>query len=861
MSLVWRIAVIAAAVFVASLGTVTYFGGRAISIELSKALQSRSGAVARGLSIQLERIVHYGLVLENIEGFEDQLREVVHNYDGLSYAVVVDAAGRVLFAHAHPNAGPAAQLHMQRGVAAGNGRDGYFLDAQADIKTPDGTRIGRVVVGFRADLVAARINRIERDALLLALAVLAAGVALLVAALRLFVARPLKRFGNTIEEVRRGETMAPRVDESGPVEFRSLAASFNSMLVELQAQAAQLRAAKALADSANRAKSAFLANMSHEIRTPMNAIIGFADLLKADGVDAAQAQRLDHLSEAAHHLLGLINDILDLSKIESGKLTLERMDFSMRECIARAVMLVAEQAKSKGLELALDVARLPNALCGDPIRLSQVLLNLLGNAVKFTENGRIDLRGSVVEETDDALLVRFEVRDTGIGIAPEHLGNLFNAFEQGDCSTTRRFGGTGLGLALTRHLAELMGGKVGAQSELGLGSTFWFTVRLAPAQQPVNLQSEHALEVIAQPRAGNSTGQSKFAPGSAQSTARVLLVEDNRFNQEVALAVLKRGGVKADLAPDGRAALEKVRSHQYNLVLMDLQMPIMDGFDTTQALRAMPEYESTPILALTANAGGETRAECLAAGMDDHIAKPISPQRLHEALARWLPGSAIQPCSAAPDGGSLIGRLAGIEGFDPVAGLGVAGDEETLVRRLRQFAINHEDGVPALDNCLASGQRERARRMVHSLNGAAAAIGARNLARLAAKWESAVARGEAVELLRLAAFDLEYELVRLVAALQDRLPTPAATGLPTGIEMTAAQLDTAMEGLGFLLAAGDFAAERFHREIEASLRRAFGSAADALGAAVRGHDHERALILLSRLKTGSHQETLSGDLA
>ena len=589
------------------------------------------------------------------------------------------------------------------------------------------------------------------------------------------------------------------------------------------------------AEAANHAKSAFLANMSHEIRTPMNAIIGFAELLKADCTDPAAHQRLDNVCEAAHHLLALINDVLDLSKIESGKFSLERMGFRLRDAVSRAVILVAGDAKAKGIEIVLDTDGVPDALCGDPTRLSQALLNLLANAVKFTERGRVALRAEVLDEVEGELHVRFEVNDTGIGIAPDKLGNLFAAFEQADSSTTRRFGGTGLGLALTRHIAELMGGEVGVHSEPGLGSTFWFTARLGRA----------AAGSIA-PAAAEGTGS--MAGADAAAHAHVLVVEDNRFNQEVAMAVLKRAGLEVDLAPDGKRAVEMAREHRYDLVLMDLQMPVMDGFEATVALRALAGYEATPILALTANAFGETRSACLAVGMNDYIAKPISPRRLGDALARWLPRLAAAPPAEPVAPTALTNRLAGIEGFDPAVGLAVAGSEELFLGLLGRFVTEHQDGVPGLDNCLATGQMELARRMVHSLKGSAAAVGADMLRRLAAGCEAAIARREETKHLRLLAFDLEYELVHFVAALHDRLPARAQPEEHRPVAMSAAQLAAAVETLGYLLASGDFGAQRFHRDIAPQLKQAFGAPAEALAQALRDLDYERAFALLDTLQ-------------
>ena len=611
---------------------------------------------------------------------------------------------------------------------------------------------------------------------------------------------------------------------------------------QLQRAHDELVVARDRAEGASRAKSAFLANMSHEIRTPMNAIIGFADLLKADCTDPEAHQRLEQVIEAAHHLLALINDILDLSKIESGKFTLECTDFSLADAVRRAVMLVAPQAQAKELGLSVDLAGVPDGVRGDPTRFAQAVLNLVGNAVKFTQEGRVSLRAMVLEETQAGLLVRLEVRDTGIGIARDKLAGLFAAFEQADSSTTRRFGGTGLGLALTRHIAELMGGETGVESEPGRGSLFWFTARLLRAERDIEAAAPHAAAPGVQPVAAGPL-----------PAAHILLVEDNRFNQEVAMAVLKRAGLDVALAPDGQRALDMARAVRYDLVLMDLQMPVMDGFESTVALRRLPGYEATPILALTANAFGETRSACLAAGMNDHIAKPITPQRLCEALARWLPQVAAAAAPPPPPANAdIVMRLAGIEGFDPSAGLAVTGDEQAYIGLLRRFVAAHEDGVPGLDTCLATGQAEQARRMVHSLKGSAAALGAQALREQAAACEATIARRDGLVQARLMAFDLEYELVHFVGALHDRLALsqPGDEAFP-GEGMDGPQLDEALETLGYLLASGDFGAQRFHREIAAQLRQAFGGPADALAQAVREHDYERAFALLETLGPGA----------
>jgi PAS domain S-box-containing protein len=619
----------------------------------------------------------------------------------------------------------------------------------------------------------------------------------------------------------------------------------------VQQRSAELTLARNAAEAANLAKSTFLANMSHEIRTPLNAIIGLNYLLRRDGASPQQIARLDQVDSAGRHLLSIINDILDISKIEAKRLTLEVLDFSLSSILDNVASIFGEAAKSKGLTIRVDSDAVPPWLRGDPMRLRQALINYVGNALKFTDQGEVIVRARLLEVQGENLLVRFEVQDTGIGIAPDKLGRLFLAFEQVDDSTTRKYGGTGLGLTITRRLAELMGGEVGVESTRGVGSTFWLTVKLRHGEGVLPQVSGVELTDVENELKRTHHGR------------RILLVEDNAINAEVAAELLTGVGLVVELAIDGLDALEKVKTQTFDLVLMDLQMPHMDGLEATLALRALPGWSKIPIVAMTANAFEEDRRACEAVGMSDFVAKPVNPGLLFLTLLKWLsalpqlPPDLYRPqAKVAPDAPQppeppmehvvslerALSRLDIVPGLNLSFGLSMLrGNAHKYLDLLTQFADAHTGDMTKLALHLASADFSQAHLLMHTLKGASATLGLEHLSLVAARMEKAlrVLQSSVVvdDVFRADMEAVKLEFTQVTAALPIKLGLNA---LPAAAPLDAPSLHALLAELDTLLVLGDASVGGWFEQKAPQLAATLGASFEALALHIKRFEFDAA---------------------
>jgi signal transduction histidine kinase/CheY-like chemotaxis protein/HPt (histidine-containing phosphotransfer) domain-containing protein len=590
-----------------------------------------------------------------------------------------------------------------------------------------------------------------------------------------------------------------------------------------------LRQSISVAEAASRAKSAFLANMSHEIRTPLNAILGLTHHVHKDVTDPVARQKLERVTAAAQHLLQLLKDVLDLSKIEAERLAIDNVEFAPRTVVDQVLSIMGQRASAKGLRLRGVIASdVPRIVRGDPFRTQQILLNYVGNATKFSERGTIEVRVSVEQRHEASLLLKFSVSDQGVGLSQTHQRRLFQAFSQADDSSTRRNGGTGLGLAICRRLAALMNGDTGVASELGVGSTFWATLRVGVVDEQWRGPALASPDVPKRPL--------RLTP------ARILVAEDDASNQEVMRCLLEDLGMHVTLVDNGAAAIDAARRESFALVMLDVQMPVMDGIDAARALRTLDAYKSVPIIAATANSFLEDQERCIAAGMTEHLSKPIDPRRLRAVLERWLPTQANEAPVERRSSPALPAWLAESPAVDAASAVAVLEGRVALYLRLvRAFVRDRSNDAAALRVMIDEARWSDARRAAHTLKSVSATLGAGELATRSAELERRCMRGTRDEALDqcLSLFVVEFERVqRALAASVERDEFESAAATDGDVAR--------VRELRELLKQSDATAVSLVTERADELRRALGGSFAAIATLVEQFDFDAALALIDR---------------